>query len=158
MKRCEVDLEKLSPMMKQYMDIKDKHEDAIVFFRLGDFYEMFFEDAQIASREVELVLTGRNSGLSEKVPMCGVPHHAYLGYVEKLVLKGYKVAICEQLTPPDKKGVVERGVVQVVTKGTLMEQSSLNEKDNNFIGNIYDFKHCYGISYTDISTGEISSF
>ena len=153
MKRNEVDRKILSPMMMQYMQIKDKYEDTIVFFRLGDFYEMFFEDAILASRVLELTLTGRNCGLEEKVPMCGVPFHAYEGYLEKLVDKGYKVAICEQLTPPDKKGVVERGVVQVVTRGTLMESSSLDEKTNNYIGSVYDFEHCYAISYADISTG-----
>ena len=153
MKRSDVDRERLSPMMIQYMNIKDKYEDAIVFYRLGDFYEMFFEDAITASRELELTLTGRNSGLDEKVPMCGVPFHAYEGYLQKLVEKGYKVAICEQLTDPSKKGMVERGVVQVVTKGTLMEGSSLDEKSNNYIGSIYDFDHCYALSYADISTG-----
>ena len=153
MKRSDVDRERLSPMMVQYMNIKDKYEDAIVFYRLGDFYEMFFEDAITASRELELTLTGRNSGLDEKVPMCGVPFHAYEGYLQKLVEKGYKVAICEQLTDPSKKGMVERGVVQVVTKGTLMEGSSLDEKSNNYIGSIYDFDHCYALSYADISTG-----
>ena len=120
MKRIEVDKSKITPMMRQYLDIKEKYEDAIIFYRLGDFYEMFFEDAEIGARELELALTGRNAGLSERVPMCGVPHHAYETYLQKLVDKGYKVAICEQLTPPDKKGVVERGIVEVVTKGTLM--------------------------------------
>ena len=153
MKRNDIDRNKLSPMMMQYMQIKDKYEDTIVFFRLGDFYEMFFEDAILASRELELTLTGRNCGLEEKVPMCGIPFHAYEGYLEKLIEKGYKVAICEQLTPPDKKGVVERGVTQVVTKGTLMESSSLDEKTNNYIGSVYDFEHCYALSYTDITTG-----
>ena len=154
MKRSEVDRSKLSPMMVQYMSITDKYEDAIIFYRLGDFYEMFFEDAIIGSRELELALTGRNSGLDEKVPMCGVPYHAYEGYLEKLVNKGYKVAICEQLTPPDKKGVVERGITEVVTRGTLMQNSSLDEKNNNYIGSIYDFEHCYAVSYADISTGD----
>jgi len=153
MKRSDVDREKLSPMMVQYMNIKDKYEDAIVFYRLGDFYEMFFEDALVASRELEITLTGRNSGLEEKVPMCGVPFHAYEGYLQKLVEKGYKVAICEQLTDSSKKGMVERGVVQVVTKGTLMEGTSLDEKTNNYIGSVYDFDHCYALSYADISTG-----
>ena len=155
MKRSEVDKSKISPMMRQYMDIKDNYEDAIIFFRLGDFYEMFFEDAIIASRELELTLTGKNCGLDERVPMCGIPYHAYNSYLEKLVDKGYKVAICEQLTPPDKKGVVERGVIQVVTRGTLMDQTALDEKKNNYIGSIYDFNHCYAISYADISTGDI---
>ena len=153
MKRSEVDREKLSPMMVQYMNIKDKYEDTILFYRLGDFYEMFFEDALLASRELEIALTGRNSGLDEKVPMCGVPFHSYKPYLEKLVNKGYKVAICEQLTPPDKKGVVERGVTQVVTKGTMMDGSSLDEKQNNYIGSVYDYSHCYALSYTDITTG-----
>ena len=154
MKRSDVDREKLSPMMRQYMEIKDKYDDTILFYRLGDFYEMFFEDALLASRELEITLTGRNSGLEERVPMCGVPFHSYLPYLEKLVNKGYKVAVCEQLTPPDQKGVVERGVTQVVTKGTMMEGSSLDEKSNNYIGSIYDFEHCYALSYTDISTGD----
>ncbi len=157
MKRNEVDKSKLSPMMLQYMDIKDKYSDAILFYRIGDFYEMFFEDGEVASQELELTLTGKSCGLEERVPMCGIPYHAYLPYLEKLVSKGYKVAICEQLTPPDRKGVVERGVIQVVTKGTLMEQGSLDEKDNNYIGSIFDYKHCYAISYADISTGAIYS-
>jgi len=115
---------------------------------------MFFEDAITASKELELTLTGRNSGLDERVPMCGVPHHAYLSYLEKLVSKGYKVAICEQLTEANKKGLVERGITQVVTKGTLMDQTALDEKDNNYIGSVYDFTHCFAISYADISTGD----
>ena len=125
MKRNDVDRSKLSPMMTQYMNIKDKYEDTIIFYRLGDFYEMFFEDAIVGARELELALTGRNAGLEERVPMCGIPYHAYEGYLQKLVEKGYKVAICEQLTPPGK-GVVERGITQVVTKGTIMDNSSLD--------------------------------
>ena len=153
MKRSEVDRTKLSPMMVQYLDIKDKYNDAIIFFRLGDFYEMFFEDAELCSRELELALTGKNAGLEERVPMCGIPYHSYLGYLDKLVEKGYKVAICEQLTDPKAtKGMVERDVIQVVTKGTIMD-SNLGEKDSNYIGNIYDFEYCYGISYADITTG-----
>lgn len=157
MKRQEVDKTKLSPMMIQYLNIKKNYEDAILFFRIGDFYEMFFEDADTAARELELTLTGKNCGLDERVPMCGIPHHAYLPYLEKLVNKGYKVAICEQLTDPSLKGMVERGVIQVVTKGTMMESSGLDEKSNNYIGSIYDFSHCYAISYADISTGEINT-
>ena len=153
MKRNEVDKSKLSPMMVQYMDIKDKYEDAIIFFRLGDFYEMFFEDAILASHELELTLTGKNCGLEERVTMCGVPFHSYLPYLEKLVNNGHKVAICEQLTDPKLKGMVERGVIQVVTKGTLMEASSIDEKTNNYVGSIYDYNHCYAISYTDVTTG-----
>jgi len=153
MKRSEVDKTKLSPMMQKYLEIKEKYNDTIIFYRLGDFYEMFFEDAILCSRELELTLTGRNAGLEERVPMCGVPHHAYLTYLEKLVEKGYKVAICEQLTDPkESKGIVERDVIQVVTKGTVIDDT-LSEKDSNYIGNIYDFDYCYGISYADITTG-----
>ena len=153
MKRSEVDKSKLSPMMLKYLEIKEKYNDTIIFYRLGDFYEMFFEDAIICSRELELTLTGRNAGLDERVPMCGVPHHAYLSYLEKLINKGYKVAICEQLTDPkESKGIVERDVIQVVTKGTIID-NTLSEKDYNYIGNIYDFDYCYGMSYADITTG-----
>ncbi|MBQ7105067.1 MAG: DNA mismatch repair protein MutS [Bacilli bacterium] len=153
MNRCDVDREKISPMMRQYLEIKDKYNDTIIFYRLGDFYEMFFEDAITASRELELTLTGRNAGLDERVPMCGVPHHAYLSYLDKLVEKGYKVAICEQMTDPKTtKGMVERDVVQVVTKGTRID-AFLNEKDSNYLGSIYDFEYCYGISFADITTG-----
>jgi len=153
MKRSEVDRTKLSPMMQQYLEIKDKYIDTIIFFRLGDFYEMFFEDAVLCSRELELALTGRNAGLDEKVPMCGIPYHSYINYLNKLIDKGYKVAICEQLTDPkESKGMVERDVVQVITKGTRID-NSLNEKENSYIGNIYDFEYCYGVSYTDITTG-----
>ena len=153
MKRNEVNKDKLSPMMKQWLDIKEKYEDSIIFFRLGDFYEMFFEDATLASRELELTLTGKSCGLEERVPMCGVPYHAYKGYLDKLVERGYKVAIAEQLTDPrETKGMVERDVIQVVTRGTVLDDS-LNAKDYNYIGNIYDFEYCYGISMADISTG-----
>jgi len=153
MKRSEVDRNKLSPMMIQYLDIKEKNEDTIIFFRLGDFYEMFFEDAIIGSRELELTLTGRNAGLEEKVPMCGVPYHAYQGYLERLIEKGYKVAMCEQISDPkESKGMVDRGIVQVITKGTVID-NTLNEKDSNYIGSIYDFEYCYTLSYADITTG-----
>ena len=155
MKRSEVDRSKLSPMMQQYMEIKDKYEDSIIFFRLGDFYEMFFDDAILASRVLELTLTGKQAGLEERVPMCGIPHHAYSGYVDELIDKGYKVAICEQLEDPkETKGMVKRDVVQVVTKGTRID-SNIDSKSNNYIANIYDFSYCYGISYADISTGEV---
>ena len=155
MKRSEVQREKLSPMMQQYMDIKDKYEDCIIFFRLGDFYEMFFEDAVIASRVLELALTGKQAGLDERVPMCGVPHHAYASYVETLIDKGYKVAVCEQLEDPKTtKGMVKRDVIQVITKGTRIDDS-IDSKSNNYIANIYNFDYCYGISFADISTGEV---
>ena len=155
MKRSEVDRSKLSPMMQQYMDIKDKYEDTIIFFRLGDFYEMFFDDAILASKLLELTLTGKQAGLDERVPMCGIPHHAYVSYVDELIDKGYKVAICEQLEDPkETKGMVKRDVIQVITKGTRID-SNMDSKDNNYIANIYDFSYCYGISYADISTGEV---
>ena len=141
--------------MQQYMEIKDKYEDSIIFFRLGDFYEMFFEDAILASRVLELTLTGKQAGLEEKVPMCGIPHHAYANYIDELIDKGYKVAICEQLdNPKETKGMVRRDVVQVVTKGTRID-ASIDSKSNNYIANVYDFSYCYGISYADISTGEV---
>ena len=154
MKRSSIDKDKLSPMMRQYCDLKENYEDTILFYRLGDFYEMFFEDAIIASRELELTLTSKSAGLDEKVPMCGVPHHACSSYIDVLIEKDYKVAIAEQLEDPKQtKTTVKRDVVQVVTKGTRMD-TNLDSKDNNFIANIYDFSYCKGISYTDISTGE----
>lgn len=159
MKRSEVNRNRLSPMMRQYMEIKDNYEDVVLFFRLGDFYEMFFEDAINMARELELTLTGKNAGLDEKIPMCGVPHHAVDVYIEKLIEKGYKVGICEQTEDPKNvKGIVKREVVQIVSKGTVINNDLLNEKENNYIGNIYDFSHAYGISYTDISTGEFNVF
>ena len=155
MKRSEVDRTKLSPMMAQYMEIKDKYEDSIIFFRLGDFYEMFFDDAVTASHVLELTLTGKQAGLDERVPMCGIPHHAYQSYADTLIEKGYKVAICEQLEDPKEvKGMVKRDVVQVITKGTRLD-SNIDSKSNNYIANIYDFNYCYGISFIDISTGEV---
>ena len=155
MKRSEVDRTKLSPMMQQYMEIKDKYEDIIIFFRLGDFYEMFFDDAILASRILELTLTGKQAGLDERVPMCGIPHHAYTSYAETLVDKGYKVAIVEQLEDPKlTKGMVKRDVVQIITKGTRLD-TEIDSKSNNYIANIYNFEYCYGISYADISTGEV---
>ncbi len=157
MKRSEVDRQKLSPMMQQYLDIKEQYEDSILFFRIGDFYEMFFEDALLASRELELTLTGKQAGIGEKVPMCGVPFKAYSGYLDKLIEKGYKVAICEQLEDPKStKEMVKRDVIQVVTKGTRLDRT-IDAKENNFIGSIYDFEYCYVLSYADISTGEFYS-
>ncbi len=153
MKRSEVDKSKLSPMMLQYLNIKERNEDSIIFFRLGDFYEMFFEDALLVSKELELTLTGKSCGLEERVPMCGIPYHAYKGYLDKLIEKGYKVAIVEQMEDPKQaKGMVDRDIIQVVTRGTVIDDS-LNAKDDNFIGNIYDFDYCYGISFADVSTG-----
>ncbi len=156
MNRKDVDRKLVTPMMQQYLDIKEQNEDIILFFRLGDFYEMFFEDAKIASRELELTLTGKNAGLEEKIPMCGIPYHAANIYIEKLVEKGYKVGICEQVEDPKNvKGIVKREVIQIVSKGTLINDESLIEYENNYVGNIIDFGHCYAISYADISTGEM---
>lgn len=156
MKMSEVDLNKITPMMRQYIDIKNKNKDIIIFFRLGDFYEIFFEDAVTVSRELELTLTGRSAGLEEKVPMCGVPHHAVSVYIEKLVDKGYKVGICEQLEDPaTAKGIVERGLIQIISRGTVTNGESLNENDFNYIGSVLDFNNSYALSYTDITTGII---
>jgi len=156
MKRLEVDRSKLSPGMKQYMDIKDQYSEEMLFFRLGDFYELFFEDAIICSRELELTLTGKMAGLEEKVPMCGVPFHSVKPYIEKLVSKGYKIAICEQLEDPkNTKGMVKRGVVQVISKGTVVDFEMLKEYDNNYIGSILDFGHITTITYGDLSTGSL---
>ena len=156
MKMCDVDINKVSPMMRHYISVKKEHPDVIIFYRLGDFYEVFFEDAVTTSRELELTLTGRAAGLEERVPMCGVPHHAANIYVEKLVEKGYKVGICEQLEDAkNAKGIVQRGLTGIITKGTIMNSDSLNESEFNYIGNIIDFNHCYTLCYTDITTGVI---
>ena len=155
MKMNEVDKTKLSPMMLQYIDMKEKYMDVILFFRLGDFYEMFFEDALIASRELELTLTGKSAGLEDRIPMCGIPYHSVNPYIDKLIDKGYKVAICEQIEDPKTaKGVVKREVLQILSKGTMMNSEFLDEKTNNYIGNVIDLKYTYVISYADISTGE----
>ncbi len=156
MKYSEVDVSKLTPMMRQYIDIKNKYKDIIIFFRLGDFYEMFFEDAILASKILEVALTGRNAGLDERIPMCGVPYHSAQIYIEKLVEQGYKVGICEQLEDPEAtKGIVKRDVVQIISKGTLIDNESLVEYENNYIGSLVYFNNAYGLSYTDISTGEL---
>ena len=158
MKRNEVDLNKISPMMRQYMEIKDSYEEELLFFRLGDFYELFFEDGIIASRELELTLTGKNAGLDERIPMCGVPFHSVKPYIEKLVNKGYKVAVCEQLEDAkEAKGVVKRGVVEVISKGTIADYEMLKEHDNSYICGVLDFNYIYILTYSDISTGTINS-
>ena len=155
----DVDINKVTPMMRQYIEIKQKNKDIIIFFRLGDFYEMFFEDAVNVSRELELTLTGKSCGLESRVPMCGIPHHAANIYIDKLIEKGYKVGICEQLEDPAlAKGIVERDLIQIVSPGTIINQESLVDWDNNYIGNIIDLDYAYGVSYTDISTGEIKAF
>ena len=158
MKLSEVARSKLSPMMMHYVELKEKYPDVILFYRLGDFYEMFFEDAETVSHELELTLTGRNAGLEERVPMCGVPHHAVDVYIDKLVKKGFKVAICEQLEDAkNTKGIVKRDVTEVISSGTIINSNSLDEKVNNYIGSIYDYEYCYCIVYTDITTGELYS-
>ena len=149
----EIDRQKLTPMMKQYFECKDKYPDCILFFRLGDFYEMFFDDAMIVSKELELALTGKNAGAKERVPMCGVPFHSASGYIQKLVDNGHKVAIVEQLTDPGKKGIVERGVVQIVTPGTIFDESMTKNK-NNYIACMMIFDFVYTLAFCDITTGE----
>ena len=145
----------ISPMMQRYIETKEKYNDCILFYRLGDFYEMFFEDALIASRELEITLTGKDCGLSERAPMAGVPHHAAEVYAAKLIEKGYKVAICEQLEDPKTaKGIVERGVIRILTPGTIVESNLLEEKKNNYIMSICKSGLYFGISVCDISTGE----
>ncbi len=149
-------MEKLSPMMQQYAEIKKQHQGYILFYRLGDFYEMFFDDALLASRELELTLTGRDCGLPERAPMCGVPYHACDTYVKKLVEKGYKVAICEQMESPyAAKGVVKREVIRITTPGTVIEGSMLPEGENNYLASLYMEKDGYGLCFADISTGEV---
>ncbi len=156
MKIADVDINKVSPMMRQYMEIKQNNPDIIIMFRLGDFYEMFFEDAINVSKELELTLTGKNAGLDERIPMCGIPYHAINVYLEKLVENGHKVGICEQLEDPkEAKGVVKRGLTKIVSRGTIIDESLL-ETENNYIGALIDFEHIYALSYIDLSTGEVN--
>ncbi|MCI8624230.1 MAG: DNA mismatch repair protein MutS [Provencibacterium sp.] len=146
----------LSPMMQQYVALKEQHQDELLFFRLGDFYEMFFDDAITASRELELTLTGRDCGLPERAPMCGVPYHSCESYIARLIEKGYKVAICEQLEDPKTaQGLVKRDVVRVITPGTILENNMLEEGENNFIAVVYGGESSYGCVFADISTGEV---
>ena len=159
MKLSEVNKEKITPAMRQYVDIKESNPDVIILFRLGDFYEMFFEDAILASHELELTLTGKSAGLEERIPMCGIPYHAVQIYIDKLIEKGYKVGICEQLEDPKtvKKGIVKRDLIQIISKGTIINADNLNEKENNYIGSLINFEHAYVLCYSDRSTGEISA-
>ncbi|MDO5601889.1 MAG: DNA mismatch repair protein MutS [Oscillospiraceae bacterium] len=144
----------LSPMMKQYFELKEKHKDHILFFRLGDFYEMFFDDAVLASKELELTLTGRDCGQEERAPMCGVPFHSCEGYIARLIEKGYKVAICEQMEDPAlAKGLVKRDIIRVVTPGTIIESSMLEDDKNNYIASIFFSGEAAGVCFADISTG-----
>lgn len=146
----------LSPLMQQYLSVKEKNKDTIVFFRVGDFYEMFFDDAKLASKELELTLTGKDCGLDERAPMCGVPFHSAETYIARLVAKGYKVGICEQTEDPAKaKGLVKRDIIRVVTPGTVMESAMLDDSSNNFICALFTQKASTGISFCDISTGEL---
>lgn len=145
----------LTPMMKQYMEIKNEYKDCILFYRLGDFYEMFFEDAITCTKELEITLTGKNCGLEEKAPMCGIPYHAYEGYLNKLISKGYKVAICEQVEDPKAaKGIVRREVIRVVTPGTNLNSQALDESKNNYLSCVVHTVNAYGIATVDISTGD----
>ncbi|MBQ4568811.1 MAG: DNA mismatch repair protein MutS [Ruminococcus sp.] len=146
----------LSPMMKQYLEIKENNKDSILFFRLGDFYEMFFDDAKLASKELELTLTGRDCGQAERAPMCGVPFHSCEGYIARLVAKGYKVAICEQTEDPaTAKGIVKRDVIRVITPGTVVESSMLDESRNNYICCAYHQNKSIGVCFCDVSTGQL---
>lgn len=145
----------LTPMMQQYIEIKEQCKDCILFFRLGDFYEMFFEDAVTVSKELELCLTGRDCGLDERAPMCGIPYHAADSYISRLIDKGYKVAICEQMEDPSlAKGIVKRDIIRIVTPGTITDLNLLDEKRNNYIMSIYKKGNLYGLAYCDVSTGE----
>lgn len=147
----------MTPMMQQYMDIKEQHKDKIIFFRLGDFYEMFFEDALTASRELEITLTGRDCGMEERAPMCGIPYHAAEIYISRLVAKNYKVAICEQVEDPAvAKGIVKREVMRIVTPGTITESTMLDEKSNNYLMAVYNNDKMTSIAYIDLSTGEFN--
>ncbi|MFE4587639.1 DNA mismatch repair protein MutS, partial [Bacillus subtilis] len=144
-----------TPMIQQYLKIKAEHQDAFLFFRLGDFYEMFFEDAKKASQELEITLTSRDGGAAEKIPMCGVPYHSASAYIEQLIKKGYKVAICEQTEDPKAaKGVVKREVVQLITPGTVMDGKGIHESENNFIASVSACSNGYGLALTDLTTGE----
>ncbi len=157
--RKDVDINKVTPMMQQYLEIKNQNEDLIIFFRLGDFYEMFFDDAIKVSHELELTLTGKSAGLKERIPMCGIPYHAANSYIEKLINNGHKIGIVEQLEDPkEAKGIVKRGIIQIISSGTIMDTDNLKANDYNFIASITDFRYGYAVSYADVSTGEIYAF
>ena len=150
----EINIDELTPMMQKYMETKQEYKDCILFYRLGDFYEMFFEDALTASRELEITLTGKSCGLKERAPMCGVPFHAVEGYLNKLVSKGYKVAICEQVEDPKQaKGLVKREVTRIVTPGTNLDTYALDETKNNYIMCVVYVDNKYGVSVADVTTG-----
>ena len=158
MERKDVKLEDVSPMMREYLKTKSEYEGIILFYRLGDFYEMFFDDAITASHELELTLTGKQCGLPERVPMCGVPHHAKNIYLQKLIDKGYKVAICEQTEDPKTaKGIVKREVIQIVSPGTLTSTEIVPENEFNYIASISDYNYTYVLSYADLLSGKVYS-
>ena len=159
MDRKTVDMTKITPMMKQYLEIKNQNEDLIIFFRLGDFYEMFFDDAIKVSHELELTLTGKSAGLEERIPMCGIPFHAANSYIDKLIENGHKIGIVEQLEDPKTaKGIVKRGIVQIVSSGTNMDSETIKANDFNYIASITETAYNYVISYADVSTGELYAF
>ena len=146
---------KYTPMINQYLQIKEQHKNEILFFRLGDFYEMFFDDAQTASRELEITLTARDGGAKNKIPMCGVPYHAADNYIARLIVKGYKVAICEQVEDVSQsKGIVKREVVKIITPGTVLGENILNDNSNNYLVLLYQEEENFCLTGTDISTGE----
>ncbi|MDU1841918.1 MAG: DNA mismatch repair protein MutS, partial [Clostridium sp.] len=148
----------LTPMMRQYVEIKDKYQDCILFYRVGDFYEMFFDDAKEASRALELVLTGKDCGLEERAPMCGIPFHAAATYIPRLISKGYKVAICEQVEDPAlAKGLVKRDVIKIITPGTYVDSNATLENLNTYLVAIYEDGNNIGLASTDISTGEFKT-
>ncbi len=145
----------LTPMLKQFMGIKDKFPDAILFFRMGDFYEMFFDDARVASKILGITLTSRGSYNGKKVPMCGIPHHAYQSYIGKLVDSGWKVAVCEQVEDPKSaRGIVKRDVVRVVTPGSLVDEKEFDQKTNLFMAALWGQGPVFGLAHADLSTGE----
>jgi DNA mismatch repair protein MutS len=149
-------MSEMTPMMRQYLQIKEKNTDNILFFRLGDFYEMFFDDAKIASKELELTLTGKDCGMDERAPMCGIPYHSCEGYISRLVSRGYKVAICEQTEDPaTAKGIVKREIVRIITPGTVIEGSMLDEAKNNYLASVFVSDTATGLCFCDISTGEV---
>jgi DNA mismatch repair protein MutS len=150
-----IDRTKISPMMRQYLSVKDDYKEHIIFFRLGDFYEMFFDDAIIVSKELHLTLTGRDCGLPERAPMCGIPFHAVTSYTKKLLEAGFRIAICEQITNPDGKNLVERAVVRIITKGTLTEGDLLSDDSNNYLAAIFLREKEYSLAFADISTGDV---
>ena len=151
----EIDVASLSPMMQHYVKTKEEYKDSILFYRLGDFYEMFFDDAETVSRELELTLTGKDCGMAERAPMCGVPFHAAETYINRLISKGYKVAICEQMEDPKQaKGIVRREVIRVVTPGTTLNTQALDETKNNYIMSVVYLSNRFGIAIGDVTTGD----